>query len=139
MSRNSALTRFELRVNYPRDLVPALSRLRGTLSTISSPAFSELTLRFVGYPIEPLFLRPLPGEVLWGDNWGIIDGKLNDMVHAIRRDIQLVVQIGAGGRVWAPRLRAIVRAAFPLMDARGSVIVDVEKSLNQERAIQFGR
>lgn len=128
LSRNLALTTFELCVNYPSDLIPALSPLRKTLSTISSPAFSEFIFRFGGYAIEPLFLRPLSDLALWGNEWGMIDGELNDMIHVIGRDIRLVFQIGASGVGWFPTFRAVVGAAFPVMNARGLVSVEVAKS-----------
>ena len=127
LSRNSALTTLELRLVYPRDLVQDPPRLRKTLSTISSPAFSEFTLRFEGDLSESRLLRTVTGEAVWGDQWGGIDGKLDDMIHVIGRNIRLVIQIGECGGAWVPSLRALVEAAFPLLNARGLVSVEVVK------------
>jgi len=125
LSRNLALARFELHVGYPEDLIPVLSPLRKTLSTISSPAFSEFTLKFEYSETERRFLQFVSGEVVRGDEWGMIDRDLNDMGYRIGRDIQLVVQVGAGIEVWSPTRRTVVGDVFPLMNARGLVSVEV--------------
>ena len=125
-----ALTKLHLRADYFEDLVPALSPLLETLSTISSPTFWSLSLRCEGYHMEFPFRQFLSGEVAWRDEWGMIDRKLNDMVRVIGRKIWLVFQIKVydnDGEVWPPALRQIeddlspLGGLFPLMNARGLV------------------
>ena len=123
LSRSSALTRFQLRVDRPDDLSIVITLLRETLSTISSPVFSELVLKLEGCPMENHFLCFVSGEVVWGSEWGMIDRDLDDRVCLMGRDIRLVIQVGAGGGVWTPKLGEIVGDVFPLMSARGLVSV----------------
>jgi len=125
LSRNLALTRFELRADRPDDLTLALPPLRKTLSTISSPTFSEFTLKLEGIPVGIRFFQLLPSDVVWRDGWGTIDRNLNDMVRAAGRDIWLVFQVEAGRGVWSPRLGGLYGTALPLMNARGLVSVRV--------------
>ena len=102
----------------PDDLILALPTLRKTLSTISSPAFSEVTLKLEGCPMGIHFFQLLPHEGMWRDEWGLIDRDLDDMAHEIGRDIRLVVQVEAGGGVWSPTLGGLVGEVFPLMSER---------------------
>ena len=125
LSGNLLLARFELRVKSPDDLTLALPSLRKTLLTISSPAFSEFTLKLEGIPMGIRFFQLLPGEVVWRDEWGMIDRDLNDMAQVVGREIRLVVQIEAAGGVWSPTLGGRVGDVFPLMNARGLVSVRV--------------
>ena len=60
-----------------------------------------------------------------GDEWGMIDRDLDYMAHMGGKDIQLVIQVGTGSEVWSPTLRRLVGDAFPLMNARGLVSVNV--------------
>ena len=132
LSRNSVLTRFELRVD-PDDLSLVPSLLHETLPTISSPAFSEFTLKLEGCPAGARFFHLLSSKVVWGDGWGTIDRDLDDMVHAIGREVRLVIRVGAGGGVWSPELRGFVGGMFPLMNARGLVrVVVVEPTFQAE-------
>lgn len=122
LGRNFALTRFELRVDPEYlTLIPPL--VHKTLETISSPAFSEFTLKLEGYPVENRFFHLLTSGVVWGNGWGTIDRILNDMVRTVGRDIRFVVRVGANGGVWSPELGRFVGDMFPLMNARGLVRV----------------
>lgn len=132
LSRNQALVRFEQRVEHPKDLTHALSAVRETLSTISSPVFSELTFKLEGFPMETHFFLLLCGDIVWEEGWGMVDRDLDDMVHSTGRDIRLVVQLGeipgTGGRSSTLReieggitLRGFGGHMFPLMNARGLV------------------
>jgi hypothetical protein len=96
--------------------------LRETLSTISSPTFSEFTLKLEGCPRG--HFRLLSSQVVWGDEWGLIDRDLSEMVHTTGRDIRirLIVRLGMNG-VWSPALGGFMRDAFPLMKARRLVEV----------------
>lgn len=125
MSQNLALIRFELHVGHPHDLTSVLSPLRKTLSSISSPVFSEFTLKLGSSPMKIRFFHLLSGEGALGDEWGLIDRDLHNMVHAVGRDIRLVFRVGAGGEVWSSRLGELVGDVFPLMKARGLVSVEV--------------
>ena len=129
LSGNLALTRFQLRVDRPDDLNHFLSPLRETLSTISSPTFSEFVLKLEGRSMEVAFFQLVSGEVAWGHEWGLIDGDLDDMVRVTGRDIRLVLQVGAGCGVWITRLGELVGDVFPLMNARGLMSVEVEKPI----------
>jgi len=125
LSRNLALTRFEIRVDHPDDIDLVLSPLRNTLSTISSPAFSEFALNLESYPIGVYYFRLLSGERVWGEEWGLVDRDLNEMVYVMGRDIRLVVLLGAGGGDWSSKLGELVGSVFPLMNLRGLVSVEV--------------
>ena len=127
LSRNMALTRFELRVDQTHDLNLVLSPLRKTLSTISSPVFSEFILKIECCPSGIRFLDLLSGEVTQGDEWKTIDSDLNDMSRTNGRDIRLAIRVGVGDEIWSPALRALVGDVFPLMNARGLVDVEVVK------------
>ena len=130
LSRNLSLARFELRVDPDElNLIPPF--LHETLSTISSPVFSELALRLEGSLIPYCFLHSLSIKVVWGDEWGMIDKYLNDMVHATGRDIKFVVQVGKNGGVRGRELRGFVGSMFPLMNARGLVRVLAPSSLRE--------
>ena len=111
----------------PDDLSLIPSLLHETLPTISSPAFSEFVLKLEGYPVGARFFHLLSSKTVWGGGWRVIDRDLNDMVHAIRRGVRLVIRVGAGGGVWTPELRGFVGRVFPLMNARGLVKVEVVK------------
>ena len=136
LSRNLALTKFQLRVDRPNDLNLVPSPLRETLSTISSPAFSEFVLRLEGCPMEIGFFRFFSAERTWGDEWGVVDRDLNDMVQANGKDIRLVVQVGAVGGVWTPKLGELVGGVFPLMNARGVVSVEVAKPKPRAKVVR---
>ena len=129
MSRNLALVRFELRVD-PDDLTLIPPLLHETLPTILSPAFLEFVLKLESCPAEGRFFHLLSSKAVWGDEWGVIDSDLNEMVHAIGRDVRLVVRVGTGGGVWFPEFRMFVRDTFPLMSARGLVRVEIEKPIS---------
>ena len=75
--------------------------------------------------MEFTFFELISGERPWGDEWGMVDSDLNDMVHANGRDIRLVVQVGADCGVWTPNLGELMGDVFPLMNARGLVSVEV--------------
>ena len=128
LSRNLALTRFELRVDRIFDLTPILTLLRKTLPTILSPAFSEFTLKLEGCPMSIHFFQLLPEEGVWRDECGTIDRDLNNMVQVAGRDIRLVIQVEPAGGVWSPRLGGLAGSAFRLMNARGLVSVEVGES-----------
>ena len=134
LSQNFALTRFELRVD-PDDLMLVPPLLHETLSTISSPVFSEFTLKLEDYLVEDHFFYLLSREALWGDEWGIVDRDLNDMVQVAGKDIRFVVQVGAHGGVWLRELRGFMGVMFPLMSARG--LVGVVKSTFQAEDERF--
>ncbi|KAF9650490.1 hypothetical protein BDM02DRAFT_3111993 [Thelephora ganbajun] len=122
LSRNLALKRFEVRVD-PDDLTLIPPLLHDTLSTVSSPVFSEFILKLEGYPTENRFFHLLSSRVVWGDEWGIIDRDLSDMVRRIGRDIRLAVWVTHNGGVWSRELGEFVGGMFPLMNARGLVRV----------------
>jgi len=132
-----ALARFQLRVDRPDDLNRILIPLRETLSTISSPAFSEFILKLEGCPMENRFLQLVSGEVAWGSKWELIDRVLNDMMCRIGRDVRLIIQVGAGGGVWTPRLGELVGGVFPLMNARGLTSVEIARPMIRARGDQF--
>ena len=127
LSRNLALKRFHLRVDRPDDLNYVLVPLCETLSTIPSPTFSEFALKLEGCSIEIHFFRLVSGDMAWGREWDLIDRQLDDMVRVAGRDIRLVLQVGAGGGVWTPRLVELVGGVFPLMHARGLMSVEAAK------------
>jgi len=122
LSQNSALTRLEVRVD-PDDLpfVPPL--LHETLLRISSPVFSEFTLKLQSLPADLHFFYQLDFNVVWGDYWWIIDRVLDDMVNATGRNIKFAVQVATNGGVWSTGLQRFVGYMFPLMNARGLVRV----------------
>ena len=115
----------------PEDLALVPPLLHKTLSTIRSPAFSELTLKLEGVPVSHQFFYDLSIGTVWGDSWWIIDGDLNDMVTVAGRDIEFVVQVGEFGGVWDIELQRFVGDVFPLMNARGLVRAP-RPSLNRE-------
>lgn len=121
-SRSLALKRFELRAD-PDDLPFIPYRLRQTLSTITSPVFSEFTLKLEGLIILHRTFRLLANRTVWEGGWDFIDSALNDMVDEIGGDIRLVVQVAANGGVWSPELEGIMGEVFPLMGERGLVRV----------------
>ena len=129
LSRNLALSRLQLRVNHTYDLALALSALRKTLSTISSPVFSEFTLKLDGIPVAIHFFQILLDNEMWRDECGLIDRHLNEMVHVVGRDIRLVVQVEGSG-VWSPTLGGLAGDTFPVMNARGLVSVKAVKSVD---------
>ena len=120
LNRNSALVRFEVRVD-PDDLTLVPLLLHEILLTISSPAFSEFTLKLEGLPKAHRFFYNLTIDVVWGEDWWLIDQDLDDMVNATGRDIKFVVHVGTNGGVWSPGLREYVGYMFPSMNARGLV------------------
>ena len=115
----------------PEDLALVPPLLHKTLSTIRSPAFSEFTLKLEGVPVNHQFFYNLSIGTVWGDDWWIIDGDLNDMVTVAGRDIVFVVQVGEFGGVWDIELQRFVGDVFPLMNARGLVRAP-RPSLNRE-------
>jgi len=129
LSRNLALTKLQLHVDSPDDLDHVLSPLLETLSTISSPAFSEFVLKLEGCLMENRFLQLISGEATWGREWEPIDRHLDGVVRVTGRDIRLVLQVGAGGGVWTSRLGELVGDVFPLMYARGLMSVEVAKPI----------
>ena len=137
LSRNPALTRFQLRVDRPDDLNFVFPPLRETLSTISSPVFSEFILMLEGCPMELRFFQLLSGERAWGDGWGMVDKQLDGMVRVVGRDIRLIVQVGTGGGAWTPKLGKLVGEVFPLMNARGLVRVEVVTPKPRARGDKF--
>ena len=132
-----ALTKFQLRVDRPDDLNHVLSSLRETLSTISSPAFSEFVLKLKGCPMKNLFFQLVSGEEAWGREWDLVDRDLDDMVRVTGRDIRLVLEVGAGGGVWTPRLWELMGDVFPLMNTRGLMSVEVAKPIVRARRDRF--
>ena len=136
LSGNSVLARFKLRVDL-EDLTRIPSLLHKTLSTISSPAFSEFTLKLESSPTESRFFHLLSSKAVWGVGWGVIDRDLNKIARAIGRDIRLVVRVGMDGGVWSPEFRQFVRGMFPLMGARGLVEVEVVKPTFKVEGGQF--
>jgi len=134
LSQNLALAQFELRVG-PEDLTHVPFLLHKILSTISSPAFSEFTLKLEGYPAAHHSLPELSIRALWGDEWCIIDQGLDDMVHTTGRDIEFVIEVGMFGGVWSHRLQGFVEDMFPLMSARG--LVRAPRPADQEGVLMY--
>ena len=123
----------------PDDLTLVPPLLHETLSTILSPAFCEFTLKLESDLTEGRFFHLLSSKAVWGDGWGVIDRDLDEMVRAIGRDVRLVVRVGTTGGVWSPEFRGFVGDTFPLMKARGSVKVEVDKSTFQGGSGRFIR
>ena len=130
LSQNLALTRFEIRVD-PDDLTLVAPILHETLLTISSPTFSEFTLKLEGLPTDHRFLYELSINAVWGDDWWVIDRDLNDMVRKTGREIKFVVQVGINGGVWGFELEEFVGDMFPLMNARGLVRVPLLSAVRE--------
>jgi len=124
-------------VDRPDDLDLVLPPLHATLSTISSPVFSEFTLNLEGYSMETRLFQLISGPRAWGDGWGMVDRDLNDMVRVVGRDIRLVVQVEARGGAWTPMLGELMGAVFPLMNARGLVSVEVAKPKLRAKGERF--
>ena len=122
LGKNSALTRLEMRVD-PDDLAFVPPLLHETLSTISSPVFSEFTLKLQSLPKGHHFFYPLNISGVWGDDWWMIDRDLDDMVNATGRNIKIVVHVATNGGVWSTGLQRFVGCMFPSMNARGLVKV----------------
>ena len=122
LGKNSVLTRLEMRVD-PDDLAFVPPLLHETLSTISSPVFSEFTLKLQSLPKDHRFFYPLNISGAWGDNWWMIDRDLDDMVKATGRNIKFVVHVAANSGIWSVGLQRFVGYMFPSMNARGLVRV----------------
>ena len=102
-------------------LIPPL--LHQTLSTISSTVFSKLVLKLQSLPGGYYSFHELAVEAIWGDDWGMVDRDLDDMVKATGNGIKFVVQVLANGEVPGVEFRRFVGHLFPLMHARRLVSV----------------
>ena len=98
------------------DILPPF--LHKALTSISSPHFSNFSLRLFQGPLE---LNPDSSlgdrKTLWGTGWDMVDQDLH--AHAVQRDdFRFVVQIVTGEST-----EAAVQALFPLMKANGSLLI----------------
>jgi len=116
MGSNEILRRFELVVDFEElDTVPRF--LHKTLTSVSSPHFSEFYLRLL-----PEFDWESQGSggrrtLLWGAGWGTVDEDLD--AYAARKDnFRFVIDIPAGGST-----EAVVEALFPQMKSNGSLVI----------------
>jgi len=110
---NRALRRFELVVDFPElDILPPF--VLKTLASISSPHFSEFSLRLVrGYSRDEDGCR----ETLWGAGWDAVD---EDMYARTARSggFLFTVQIVTGETT-----EAAIEALFPRMKSNGLLLI----------------
>ena len=113
---NRSLRSLVLRTPFPSLSELAMTSLWTSISTITSPTFSEFVLELVGRAPAGFPRPPLDGNP-WG-NWDEIDTVLNGFLEWCP-DLKLVIRTG--------RLRnrdeyqAQARERFPLMTGRGRI------------------
>jgi len=114
LETNGILKRFELEVNFVElDILPPF--LHKALTSISSPCFSEFSLRLCrGFNLT---IGTGGRKTLWGTGWDVVDEDL--CAHAARRDgFRFAVQIVA-----RESTVAAVEALFPRMKSKGLLLV----------------
>ena len=119
MGSNEILRRFELVVDFEEfDAVPRF--LHETLTSISSPHFSEFSLQLLrGFH----YRRGSGGRntLLWGAGWEIVDEDL--YACAARNDsFRFVIVIPTGEST-----EVAVEALFPQMKSKGSLVIKWER------------
>ena len=114
LESNGIFRRFELEVNFVElDILPPF--LHGTLTSISSPHFSEFSLRLC-QEFNPTG-GPGNRKTLWGIGWEVVDEDLYELA-ARRDDFRCAVQIVTGESTVAA-----VEALFPRMKSKGSMVI----------------
>ena len=115
LESNGILRRFELKVDFVElDILPPF--LHKTLTSISSPYFSEFSLRLC-QEFNPTRGGRTSRKTLWGTGWEVVDEVL--YTHAARRDDFLFeVRIITGESTVAA-----VEAIFPRMKSEGSLLI----------------
>jgi len=111
---NGTLRRFGLAVDFAElDVLPPF--VYKTLASVSSPQFSEFSLRLSeGYNHDQ---GPGDRRTVWGTGWEMVDEEL--YTRASRRDgFRFVIQIVPGEST-----EAAVETLFPRMKSNGSLLI----------------
>jgi len=120
LGSNEIFRRLELSVDFVElDILPPF--LHRTLTSISSPYFSEFSLRLCQGALQFAHGGASSRRTSWGEGWEVIDEDL--YAHAAGGDdLRLVVQIVAGEST-----EAAVEELFPRMKSKGSLVVAWEQ------------
>jgi len=113
---HGVLRRFELAVDFVElDILPPF--VRETLASVSSPHFSEFSLRLCPRLGFSLWRGASDRRTFWGAGWEVVDEDL--YVRATRRDgFRFAIQIVPG-----ESKKAAVEALFPRMKSLGSLLI----------------
>ena len=117
---NGILRRFEFVVDFPElDILPPF--LHKTLTSISSPHFSEFSLQLRQGLLEFNPNGDDRGRRIWGTGWELVDEDL--YACAARTDnFQVMVEFVNGQST-----EVVIEAHFPRMKSRGSLKITQEQ------------